>query len=177
MERLSFGTFLSPERKVRLMARQGCLALRLYFLFCQLALGPLGELDHRTVRRADVRAGAALEAVEHAVLFRLLELPLLDEPAEQPGVKPHRAGLYAPAAADARADVEDLRLLARQRDDAGGALYDRDHQRGLGYAHHRPAHDDLRGCIRQPAALLYQLIEQRADADAQVFGLPDAGAG
>ncbi len=112
-------------------------------LSLDLALGQTELCNQRDTSRADVSAGAALDAVHHAAVNGVVQILLLAVYIHVDRQEMHRAGVDALAAADTLGILNALILIACKGEECVGALDNRGIQRELGVAHHRAAGKEL----------------------------------
>ena len=155
--RLAFGVLLffgaAQAFLAQLEALLGMLGLLLFLLqLADFALGRAEVLHQRDVRRADVGAGAAFDAVEQVVRLELFVLLAEGEEMQLLRQQAGRAGLGALAAADARQRRRGRRqLLDGAGQQAVAGLDQRHVEGGQRETHHRPAEDQaVQPCFVQP---------------------------
>ena len=137
-----------------------------------LGFGHPVVVNQRNSRRADVGAGATLDAVEQVVLARLVVILAAAVPKQLLWQQLRRADLGTGTAADTGLGIAAIGQLATGRgQDAVADLDHRDLGVGQGEAHHRPAHDHLGIAIGLPAHMGEQMTHLGAQWYPVVTGL------
>ena len=152
--------------------------LALAFLRPDLGLGKTVVVHQRDVRRADIGATAAFDAVEQVVVLRLVEVVGAGVPEDLLRQQLGRAHLDAFSTADARPFRGVCgHLVLCGREQAVRCLGHRDlvvlHRK----AHHRAAEYQLPHRVAVSAGLRDHEIRGAADRHAEVAGLADTAAG
>ena len=169
LARQTLGFFLGFFFGDALLAELKALARAVGFFFFDLvqantALGGAVILHQRNRTWADVRAGAALDAIEQVVGFEPIEIFRLCIPEQLLREQACRADFRADTAADTGLRGCRFRqfLFAGRKNTVGG-LDDWCSQIQQGKSHHRPAHDYARGVVGIKAVLREQVANGGAE--------------
>ena len=166
---LTFGFFLFFGAAQAFLAQLEALfrlfGLELLLLqVANLTLGGAVVLHQGNARRADIGAGAALDAVEQVMCLELLMLLADGEEVQLLRQQAGRAGFGAFAAADARHSRRRWWQLGGGRgQQAVGGLDHGYGEVGQGKAHHRAAHDQAVQLAAVQASKLQQFTRRRAE--------------
>jgi hypothetical protein len=125
--------------------------------------------------RADIGAGAALNAVHEMISLHILIVVFPLVHISVAGQNVHRTDLRTAAAADAGGVFHRLVLISAESQQSVGALGGAHGEIVHGVAHHGAAHEDLFGLRYEAAGVLKDIGKRRAHADDQVLRLLDAG--
>src|SRR5664280_2466246 len=129
-------------------------------------LEPLGERD---VRRADIAAGPAFEAVDESDSVGMIEII-----GQKRSIQQHRhqlcgTGICATAAPDAQTLLVLLRFCGSEEQDTAGAFGDRGLQRWYGNTHHGTAENDLADVVANLNHARNKVSDHCPDGGVQVF--------